>query len=102
MSANLKKRRVAVIMADSYHNLDLIEVETHVRQEQPRAGQTPLELPYRIDRREVEDKARAALELAGKDPDKFDYVGTLVSNDAPMVRGRIMWAVEVEPVHVEV
>ena len=89
MSTNTTSRLASVIMSDAHHVLQLIEIRTHMRWN---GADT-----YRVDRAEVEALARERLRESGRNPDDYDYVGTLVAHpDIPSCRGRITYAEEVE------
>jgi hypothetical protein len=85
-------RLVTVVMSDYYHVLQLVEVRTRVRRAMKVEGSD-----YRVDATEAERRARERLTEIGKDASKYDFVGVLVAHDDVMHRGRITWAVEVEP-----
>jgi len=90
---NLVTRRVCVVMADTYHTLQLVEVTVPVR------GSYGVEcFEYAVDKNQCEKLARARLPKPKNEWSDWSMVGVLVAHDDPLARGRITWAKEVETV----
>lgn len=83
---NHTRRWVEAVFSNSHHQLQLIPVKALVRFTGAH---------FELDPGEVQRLAREVMTGAAMDPDKYDYVGTLVAHLGGAIdRGRIVWGRE--------